>query len=121
MTLGLFLSVPLLAENTGNTFFILSSYSLVSTLIVGLVTSFLVLNIARRMSGGLIGHALKYFSGGMFFVLAGFIIEQATLFEKFSEYNASLAETAHDILFIVGFIIMAFAAQKLSKAIGMNK
>jgi len=121
MISGLFISLPIITENLGNTFFILSSYSLASTLIVGLATSFLVLNIARRMDGGLIGHALKYFSAGMFFVLAGFIIEQATLFEEFSRYNNTLAETAHDILFIVGFIIMALAAQKLSKAIGASK
>jgi len=117
----LFLSLPLLAENSGNTFLILSSYTLASTLIVGLVTSILVLNIARRMDGGLIGQALKYFSIGMFFVLAGFIVEQEILFKGFGAYNTSFANTAHDVLFIIGFIVMAFAAQKLSKAIGMNK
>lgn len=118
MILGLFLSLPLLAEGSGGTFFILNSYSLASALLVGLATSFLVLSISKKMKGGLLGRALSYMSAGMFLVLVGYIASNISSFVALSSDSLIVVETAHDVFFIGGFILIAIAAQRLSKAIG---
>jgi len=99
---------------TETTLFILSSYSLASALIVGIATSVLVAINARKMKGGIFGQVLEYFSVGMFIVLLGFVAGEFS-FGILS--NSVIAGAIHDVLYIIGYVIMAIAAQKLLTAI----
>ncbi len=117
MTAELFSSLTLIGEGSGGIFFILNSYSLISALLVGLVTSFLVFSISKKMKGGVFGSSLSYMSAGMFLILIGYAADNASSFIALSSDRAVFVETTNDIFFIVGFILVAIAAQRLSKAI----
>jgi len=115
---ALIFPIPLFASATEaiteTTLFILSSYSLASALIVGIATSVLVAINARKMKGGIFGQVLEYFSVGMFIVLLGFVAGEFS-FGILS--NSVIAGAIHDVLYIIGYVIMAIAAQKLLTAI----
>jgi hypothetical protein len=118
MIIGLFLSLPLTTvTDAGNTFIILNSYSLLSALFVGLVTSFLVLSIARKMKGGTLGTALGFMSAGMFVIVTGYLINNIGSFMMLDQNYQIITGTIHDIFFIGGLILIAIAAQRISKAI----
>lgn len=96
-----------------STLTILNSYSLVSAILVGLATSILVLINARKMKGGVFGSVLNQFALGMFFVLVGFLLVSI----PWQIGSPIIVKTAHDVLYILGYIIMAVAANKLLRAI----
>jgi len=93
---------------------ILSSYTLASAVLIGVATSVLVAINSSKMKGGVFGKVLGYFSVGMFLVLLGFLAGEISF--SMPE-NGVVIRAVHDALYIVGYIIMAVAAQKLLTAI----
>jgi len=91
--------------------YILSTYTLLSAITVGIITSAVVLINARRMKGGVFGSAMNYFGIGMLIVLAGFSVTFLQL--PLSDY---FAQTINDILYITGYVTMAIAASKIFNA-----
>lgn len=90
---------------------ILSTYTILSAIAVGIITSAIVLINARRMKGGVFGSAMNYFGVGMIIVLTGFSITFLNL--PFSDY---LTQTVNDTLYITGYVSMAIAASKIFNA-----
>jgi hypothetical protein len=86
--------------------------SLWSAIIVAFATSVMVFMNAYSMKGGIFGTALNYFGVGMILILAGFIVTSFNLFN-----SGDITATANNILFILGYIIMALAAHKLSQIV----
>ena len=91
---------------------VLQTYALISAIIVAGATSFIVFRNARKMRGGIFGTVLNYFGIGMIVVLGGFVVEAYPSLIPVGEVG-----TVTNILFIIGYILMAVAATKLSKAI----
>ena len=98
-------------NEVNSTVVILGYYTLASVVVIGMTTSILVLINARKMKGGVFGKVLEYFSAGMFLLLLGFIVSSISF--STNEGVGFIAKTMHDILYILGFIIMAIAARKL--------
>lgn len=84
--------------------------SLWSAIIVSCVASIMVFGNARSMKGGIFGVVLSYFAFGMVFILGSFVVVSMNAFD-----SEGFAKTANNILFILGYIIMALAANKLSR------
>lgn len=89
---------------------ILMSYSLVSAIALGVVTSIIVLINGRRMKGGVFGGVLTLLGIGMFIVLAGTI---SFLFP--SIVPNSMQGVFPNMLNTFGYVIMAIAASRLLK------
>ncbi|GMQ95004.1 MAG: hypothetical protein BMS9Abin13_114 [Patescibacteria group bacterium] len=87
---------------------ILSSYSFISAIAVGILTSIMVLINARKMKGGIFGSVLYYIGVGMLFVIGGFAASFLSL-----EFPVYVTNMLRDILFIAGYVIMAIGAGKL--------
>lgn len=84
--------------------------SLWSAIIVAFAASVMVFVNARSMKGGVFGTVLNYFAVGMVFILGSFVVVSLNIFG-----SEGFAKTANNILFILGYIIMALAANKLSQ------
>ena len=87
--------------------------SLWSAIIVAFAASIMVFVNARSMKGGVFGAVLNYFAIGMVFILASFVVVSLNVFGF-----EGFAKTTNNILFILGYIIMALAANKLSQIAG---
>ncbi len=87
--------------------------SLWSVIIVSLSTCVLMWIGGRKMHGGVFGKVLNYFSIGMTLIFLSAVAEIPAVRALSSLY----AKTAHDLLFIAGFILMGFAANKLLQVI----
>lgn len=87
--------------------------SLWSAIIVAFAASVMVFVNARSMKGGVFGTVLNYFAIGMVFILGSFVVVSLNIFD-----SPGFAKTANNILFILGYIIMALAANKLSQIAG---
>ena len=92
---------------------ILQAYALLSTIIVAVVAIIVVFRNAGKMRGGIFGVVLNYFGIGMVVILFGFIIGPRSALLLTGSVN-----TISNILFIIGYILMAIAAVRLSRAIG---
>lgn len=87
--------------------------SLWSAIIVAFAASVMVFVNARSMKGGIFGTVLNYFAAGMVLILGSFIVVSLNVFG-----SEGFAKTVNNILFILGYIIMALAANKLSQVAG---
>lgn len=97
-------------DNSG----LFASISLWSTLIIALSASVLVWMGGRKMRGGVFGSVLTFFSIGMTLVFLGFTTEIPWLEEQFPQFYLKLT---HDSLYIMGYILMVVAANRLLKVI----
>ncbi len=84
--------------------------SLWSAIIVAFAASVMVFVNARSMKGGVFGTVLNYFAVGMVFILGSFVVVSLNVFG-----SEGIAKTVNNVLFILGYIIMALAANKLSQ------
>jgi|GEM_PF-2757111 len=91
-----------------NTYLLLKFYSLASTVIIGLITSTIVLINGKRMKGGVFGTVLSFFGIGMLFMLAGFTISFTT-----GLFAPNIVDMLNSMLNIIGFVFMAVAGNKL--------
>lgn len=87
--------------------------SLWSAIIVAFAASVMVFVNAQSMKGGVFGTVLNYFAVGMILILGSFVVVSLNVFG-----SEGFAKTANNILFILGYIIMALAANKLSQIAG---
>ena len=114
--LGLFLPGVLFAQGVyvdySNTYSILNMYSFLSVILIGAITSIIVLVNAKKMSGGIFGDALGYFGVGMLVMLAGITVSLGVAF--FSEETIGIVG---NLFYIIGYILMAIAADKIRKII----
>lgn len=87
---------------------ILNAYSFWSFILIAVITSALVFVTAARMKGGLFGTVLHYFGAGMVLILVGYVLISVPVCSS-SDY----AKILHDVLYLVGYILMAIAAHRL--------
>ncbi|MBI5798429.1 MAG: hypothetical protein HZB10_00670 [Candidatus Yonathbacteria bacterium] len=92
---------------------LLEMISLWATLIIAFATSVMVWVGGRHMHGGVFGSVLTYFSIGMTLIFLGFATEVPWV--RFID-NLYL-KMIHDSLYIIGYVLMGFAASKLLKVI----
>jgi glucan phosphoethanolaminetransferase (alkaline phosphatase superfamily) len=92
---------------------LLELISLWSTLTVAFITSLMVWMGGRKMHGGVFGKVLTYFSLGMTLVFLGFATEVPWL----QKIDHLYLKVTHDSLYIIGYVLMGLAANKLLKAI----
>ncbi|MDO8572181.1 MAG: hypothetical protein Q7S11_00225 [bacterium] len=84
--------------------------SLWSGIIIAITASVMVFVNARSMKGGVFGTVLGYFAVGMIFILGSSVVISLDVFG-----TGEFVRTANNILFILGYITMALAADKLSR------
>ena len=104
------LQVLMNLDNSSNIF---ENVSLGATLVVAFATSVMVWNLGRKMHGGVFGSVLNLFSIGMLFVFLGFAVGTPWL----QVFDSLYLKMAHDSLYIIGYIMMGLAANKLLKVI----
>lgn len=92
---------------------LLEMISLWSTLIVAFATSMMVWVGGRQMHGGVFGSVLTFFSVGMTLIFLGV----ATEVPWFSAIDGLYLKMIHDSLYIIGYVLMGLAANKLLKVI----
>jgi hypothetical protein len=90
-----------------------ASLSLWSTIIIAFVTSAMVWIGGRTMRGGVFGRVLVYFSVGMTLIFLGFVTEVPWV----ASISPLYVKLAHSSLYILGYISMGIAANKLLRTI----
>ena len=99
-------TIPLLAQEESSNIFA-GRPTLWVAIIIGFITTGVTLVCAYRMRGGLIGTALNFMTGGMFLVVLGFLAVVV------SWADADTQAFVHDVLFIIGYLLMLAAALQL--------
>jgi hypothetical protein len=91
------------------------NFSLLLSVVIGIIAAFLVFRAAKKLGGGLFGVVLNYIAVGMSFVVLG------TLFSVvgpwFEGFWFNVISTA---FFAMGYIFMVLGANKLLKGIMSN-
>ena len=88
------------------------NFSLLLSIVIGIIATFFVFRVARKLGGGLFGSVLNYVGIGMFFVVIGTL---ATIVDKWVvEFWSNVSGTA---FFAIGYIFMVIGANKLFKGI----
>jgi ABC-type spermidine/putrescine transport system permease subunit II len=88
------------------------NFSLLLSMVIGMIATFLVFRSAQKMRGGLFGSILNYIALGMLFIVLGTI---ATFIDTwFSGFWFNIISTA---FFALGYIFMVVGANKLLKGI----
>jgi hypothetical protein len=100
-------STPLIADE-GTTEF--SQLLLTIAIVLGIVASGYVFVLSNRMGGGGIATALFLYGLGMLSVVTSLL---SVTWLK--DTLAVLAGTAHDVFFIIGFVLMVFGSHKVSR------
>ena len=115
-----FVAFPLLAgaqqewaSYTSDTLSILDVYIFWSTIVLALVAIGMVFSNAAKMKGGAFATVLNLFGSGMVVTFLGYL---TMLFPAL--LPAFFGGLLSDILFIVGYVLMAIAASRLARAIG---
>jgi len=83
------------------------SPTLLLAAIIGIITSAVTLTFAYRIKGGIVGQSLLFIGSGMLLVVLGFV---AVIF---SWSSAQIQGLTHDVLFILGYILMLVGAFRL--------
>lgn len=82
---------------------------------IGFIASFLVFRNAHKIGGGTLGKVYYHFGFGMLLVVLGFFV---VVIPAWAE-DVIIMRT-HDVLFIAGYLVMAFGAQKILTAAGIK-
>lgn len=90
-------------------------FSLLLSIVIGIIATFFVLRAAKKMGGGLFGSVLNYIGIGMILVVLGTI--SMTIDNWFTVVWYSVINT---ICFALGYIFMVIGANKLLKGIMTN-
>ena len=75
---------------------------------IGFIATFLVFRNAQKIGGGVLGKVYYHFGTGMFLVVLGFL---AVVVPPWA--SEVIIMRTHDALFVMGYLIMAFGAQKI--------
>jgi hypothetical protein len=88
------------------------NFSLLLSIIIGIIATFLVLRSAKKLGGGLFGMVLNYMGIGMSFIVFG------TIFSIIGPWLAGFWLNIVSIAcFAMGYIFMVIGANKLLKGI----
>jgi hypothetical protein len=88
------------------------NFSLLLSIIIGIIATVLVFRAARKMGGGLFGSVLNYIGIGMLLIVLGTI---ATVIDPwFTVFWFSIVST---VFFATGYIFMVVGANKLLRGI----
>ena len=113
MSIFTFLVVPFvyaqeIAQEAGPTTFA-GSYTLWIAIVIGLVASILTFRYAIQMKGSTVGQILNLFGFGMFVVVLGFLSVVVAW------ADAPTQKIVHDLLFILGYILMLVGASRIRR------
>lgn len=87
-------------------------FSLLLSIVIGLIATFLVFRSAKKLRGGLFGIVLNYIGVGMSLVVFGTL--SSVVGQWSGEFWLNILST---VLFAVGYIFMVISANKLLKSI----
>jgi hypothetical protein len=87
------------------------NFSLLLSIVIGIIATFLVFRAAKKMGGGLFGIVLNYIGIGMSCVVLG------TFFSAIVPWSDSLFNVVSTTFFVMGYIFMVIGANKLLKGI----
>ncbi len=90
-------------------------FSLLLSIVIGIIATFFVFRAAGKMGGGLFGSVLNYIGTGMVLVVVGTI---ATIIDTW--FTALWYSVINTIFFALGYIFMVVGANKLLKGIMTN-
>jgi hypothetical protein len=88
------------------------NFSLLLSIVIGIIATSLVLRAAKKLGGGLFGLVLNYIGVGMFLIVLGTLFSIAGPW--FEGFWVNIIGTA---FFAVGYICMVLGANKLLKGI----
>lgn len=103
---------PSIDDNISYASVFIGNFSVLLSILIGIVASILVLRAAKRMGGGLFGSVLNYIGSGM--VLIVFATISVVGGGSFLGVWSDLAST---VFFVTGYIFMVLGANKLFKGI----
>lgn len=106
---------PVAIDNYAYASVFTGNLSMLLSIVIGIIATFLVLRAARKMGGGLFGTVLNYIGYGMSLVVVGTI--SVTLDPWISDIWLRLI---HTTFFALGYILMVVGANKLLKGIMSN-
>lgn len=88
------------------------NFSLLLSIVIGVIATFIVFRAASKLGGGLFGSVLNYVGIGMVFIVLGTIVTVASPW--FTGFLLDITSTA---CFAFGYIFMVIGANKLFKGI----
>jgi len=88
------------------------NFSLLLSIVIGIIATFFVFRVARKLGGGLFGLVLNYVGIGMLFVVLGTIVMVVDKWVLYFWINVSST-----VFFAIGYIFMVIGANKLFKGI----
>lgn len=91
------------------------SFSLLLSIVIGIIATFIVFRAARKLGGGLFGSVLNYIGIGMSFIVLGTI---ATVVDPwYTGFGFNIVST---VCFAMGYIFTVIGANKLLRGIMSN-
>lgn len=87
-------------------------FSLLLSVVIGIIATFLVFRAAKKLGGGLFGSVLNYIGAGMLFIVLGTISSVVN-----SRFTGLWFNIASIVFFATGYIFMVIGANKLLKGI----
>lgn len=90
------------------------NFSLLLSIVIGVIATILVFRAAQKMGGGLFGSVLNYIGAGMILVVLGTIFSVVLEVLAITEIWSGVANT---VCFASGYIFMVIGANKLLKGI----
>ena len=121
IAVGILLPILTLAQQVGSGVFndeiayasvFTGNFSLLLSLVIGIIANFTVFQSAKKLKGGLFGSVLNYIGIGMSLVILGTL---STIIDPL--IIGSWFNVAGTVLFSMGYIFMVIGANKLFKGI----
>jgi hypothetical protein len=107
----LLLATPVLAQSDdpiGPATFV-GSFTLWIAIVIGFIASLATLFYAYQLKGGLVAVTLNLLGAGMFFVVLGFLTVAVAW------ATPPIQKIVHDLLFIIGYILMLLGVLRLRR------
>ncbi len=104
--------VPMTSDGYAYASMFAGDFSLLLSIVIGLIATFLVFRSAKKLRGGLFGIVLNYIGVGMSLVVFGTL--SSVVGQWSGEFWLNILST---VLFAVGYIFMVISANKLLKSI----
>jgi hypothetical protein len=108
------LDVPIPEDGYAYASIFAGSFSLMLSIVIGIIANFIVFRAAKKLGGGLFGSVLNYIGIGMTLVILGTI---ATIVDPWYTGFFNIVST---VCFALGYIFTVIGANKLLKGIMTN-
>ncbi len=106
------LEIPVADDGVAFASMFTGDFSLLLSIVIGLIATTLVFRAAKKMGGGLFGLVLKYIGFGMLFIVMGSL----TIFMN-PWVDEIWLRVFHTLFFAFGYIFMVMGANKLLKGL----